>query len=224
VAAGGTISPASHAALETLCQAYWYPLYAYLRRRGHSPEDSQDLAQEFFRRLLASDWIARADPAKGRFRSFLLGGLQNFLANDWQKGQRLKRGGGRGTIALDALDAEERYRLEPAEVASPDKLFERRWALTILERILDRLAKEEEAAGAGARFQTLREVLLGEPSSEGYASLARRFNVTESTVKSWVHRLRRRYRELLRKEVAETVNSPEEVQEELHYLMGVLSS
>ncbi|MBI3416522.1 MAG: RNA polymerase sigma factor [Verrucomicrobia bacterium] len=224
LAAGRDTSPEARAAMETLCRAYWYPLYAYVRRRGHSSEDAQDLAQEFFHRLLACDWVARADKTRGRFRTFLLSGLQNFLANEWRKANRLKRGGGTATIALDALEAEERYRVEPADVASADKLFERRWALTLLDRVLARLQAEEAAAGANKRFEALRGVLLGEPSEEGYAALARRFGVTESTVKSWVHRLRARYRELLREEVGQTVGNAEETQDELQHLMRVLSS
>lgn len=224
LAAGRESSARSCGALETLCRAYWYPLYAFLRRRGFGSEDARDLTQEFFRRLLASDWIARADQSKGRFRTFLLCGLQNFLANEWQKANRLKRGAGREFIALDALDAEARYRVEPADLASADKLFERRWALTILERVLAALQAEQVEAGVADRFTALRGALLGEPNDEGYATLAQRFEVSESTVKSWVHRLRRRYRELLREEVAQTVGSLGEVEDELRYLMRVLAS
>ena len=223
LAAGQDSSPASLAALETLCRAYWYPLYAYVRRRGHGPEDAQDLTQEFFQRLLASDWIARADQNKGRFRTFLVCGLENFLANEWQKARRIKRGGGRELIALDSLDAEERYRLEPPDAASADKLFERRWALTLLDRVLARLQTEMTGSGEGDRIEALRGVLLGEPSTEGYAALAQQAGVSESTVKSWVRRLRHRYRELLREEVAQTVNSREEVEDELRYLFRVLA-
>jgi RNA polymerase sigma-70 factor (ECF subfamily) len=224
LAAGHGQSPLAAAALEQLCRTYWYPLYAFVRRRGHNPEEAQDLTQDFFHRLLTSDWLARADQSKGRFRTFLLCGLQNFLANEWQKQQRLKRGAGHQTIPLDALAAENRYQLEPADLASPDKLFERRWALTLLETVVERLEAEENQAGAAARFEALREVLLGEPTVEGYAALAERFGVTESTVKSWVHRLRRRYRERLREEVAHTVGSPAEVQDELRHLMRVLTA
>lgn len=224
LAAGRDASPEARAAMETLCRAYWYPLYAYVRRGGHSPDDAQDLTQEFFHRLLSCDWVARADKTRGRFRTFLLSGLQNFLANEWQKANRLKRGAGTVTIALDALDAEERYRVEPADVASADKLFDRRWALTLLDRVLARLQTEQAAAGFADRFEALRPALLGEPNDEGYIALARRFGVTESTVKSWVHRLRGRYRELLREEVAQTVGAPEETQDELRHLMRVLSA
>jgi RNA polymerase sigma factor (sigma-70 family) len=223
VAAGTASSPNSNLALETLCRTYWYPLYAYIRRRGHTTEDAQDLTQEFFRRLLASDWISRADRSKGRFRTFLLGGLQNFLANEWQKANRLKRGGGESPVSLDAAVAEQRYALEPADLASPDKLFDRRWAMTVLESVLARLEAEQKEAGATERFKALRTVLLGEPSQDGYATLAARFGVSESTVKSWVHRLRGRYRELLQEEVAQTVESREDVQAELRHLMQALS-
>jgi DNA-directed RNA polymerase specialized sigma24 family protein len=223
VTAGDATLPGAFEALGVLCRAYWYPLYAYVRRCGHSPEDAQDLTQEFFQRLLASDWIARADQAKGRFRTFLLCGLKNFLSNEWQKSGRLKRGAGKVFVALDGLEAEERYRVEPADVASPDKLFERRWAFTLLESVLQRLGAEHSEPDEAERFAALRPVLVGEPTAEGYAGLARRFGVTENTVKSWVHRLRSRYRELLREAVAQTVASHEEVQEELRFLSRVLS-
>jgi RNA polymerase sigma factor (sigma-70 family) len=224
LAAGSQESAIAMEALEKLCRAYWYPLYAYVRRRGHSAEDAQDLTQEFFSRLVTSDWVARADPTKGRFRSFLLSGMNNLLANEWQKGRRLKRGAGLDFIALDALEAEERYRVEPSDLGSADKLFERRWALTLLERVLGRLSREQTESGLGDRFEALRGTLLGEPGDESYAALAQRFGVTESAVKSWVHRLRRRYREVLREEVENTVGSPQEVQDELQHLVRVLSA
>jgi RNA polymerase sigma-70 factor (ECF subfamily) len=150
--------------------------------------------------------------------------MQNFLANEWQKAGRIKRGGGRSFVPLDGLEAEERYRIEPADVASADKLFERRWALTLLDAVIQRLEAEQSGGpDAGERFAALRQVLVGEPSEEGYAALARRFGVTENTVKSWVHRLRVRYRELLREAVAQTVAGPEEVQDELRFLVRVLA-
>jgi DNA-directed RNA polymerase specialized sigma24 family protein len=223
ISAGDPSLPGAVEALEKLCRAYWYPLYAYVRRRGHSPEDAQDLTQDFFQRLLASDWIGRADQAKGRFRTFLLCGLKNFLANEWQKAGRLKRGGGKVFVALDGLEAEERYKVEPADVASADTLFERRWALTLLEAVLQRLEAEQEGPTAVEQFSALRGVLVGEPSEEGYAALSRRFGVAENTVKSWAYRLRARYRALLREAVAQTVDGPDEVQEELRFLARVLA-
>lgn len=222
MAGNGTL-PGAAEALEKLCRAYWYPLYAYVRRRGHPPEDAQDLTQEFFHRLLASDWIARADQAKGRFRTFLLCGLKNFLSNEWQKSGRLKRGAGQVLVPLDASEAEQRYQVEPAELASADKLFERRWALTLLQTVLDRLQSEQSGAEAGERFIALRPVLVGEPGEHGYATLARRFGVAENTVKSWAHRLRLRFRELLREAVAQTVDGPGEVEDELRFLARVLA-
>lgn len=241
-AAGGATSATSAAALEALCGAYWYPLYAYVRRLGYAADDAQDLTQEFFYRLLRSDWIARADSSRGRFRTFLVVGLHNFLANEWQKSRRLKRGQGRAPVPLDALQAEERYRIEPPELASPDKLYERRWALTLLQRALDRLEAEQAAdsdcgsppgdacaseastrISAKERFSTLRPALLGEPAEDSYAGLARRFGVSNSTVKSWVRRLRHRFREVLREEVACTVSSAEDASEELRHLFRVLA-
>jgi RNA polymerase sigma-70 factor (ECF subfamily) len=221
-AAGASPSPASERALEKLCRAYWYPLYAYLRRCGHDADDAQDLVQEFFHRLLSSSWISRADRNKGRFRTFLLCGLQNFLSNERQKAKRIKRGGGHSFISLDASSAEEKYALEPADLASPDKLFDRRWAMMILETVLARLQAEQAESGAAPRFEILRSSLLGEPTAETYHELASRFAVTESTVKSWVHRLRLRYRELLREEVARTVAGPVEVQDELRHVLRAL--
>ena len=218
----GTLPDAAEA-LEQLCRAYWYPLYAYVRRRGHSPENAQDLTQEFFRRLLSSDWIARADQAKGRLRTFLLCGMQNFLSNEWQKAGRLKRGGGAAVVAMDGLEAEARYRIEPVDLVSADRLFERRWALTLLETVLERLEAEQSGTDTRKRFLALRQVLAGEPGADGYAAFAQRFGVAENTVKSWVHRLRARYRELLQEAVAQTVAGPAEIQGELRFLARVLS-
>lgn len=222
-AAARSGSPESRAALESLCRSYWYPLYAYTRRRGYGPEDAQDLTQEFFHQFLASDWIGRAEPTRGRFRSFLLRGLQNLLANEWQKRQRLKRGAGNDMISLDAFTAEERYHLEPADDSTADKLFERRWAMTLLQRVIERLQAEQASAGNAERFVALREVLLGEPDNEGYSGLARRLGWTESALKTSVHRLRQRYRELLREEVARTVGDPNEVRDELCHLLRVVA-
>jgi RNA polymerase sigma-70 factor (ECF subfamily) len=224
LAAGSAPSRESEAALENLCRSYWYPLYAYLRRRGSGPQDAQDLVQEFFYHLLRSDWLSRADRNKGRFRTFLLCGLQNFSANEWQKANRLKRGSGHSFISLDQQGSEARYSLEPTDVASPDFLFDRRWAMTVLQVVLGKLEAEQAASGSGERFKELQPVLVGEPNNEGYAAMAERFGVSESTVKSWARRLRLRYRELLRAEVAQTVADSSEVDTELRYLLRVLST
>ncbi len=221
--AGQAESPRAQEALSKLCQTYWYPLYAYVRRQGHNPHDAQDLTQEFFARLLQSHYFAAADPRRGRFRSFLLGTLKHFLAHEWQKGQALKRGGGRGLISLDAHTGESRYALEPAENATADKIFERRWALTLLEQVLVRLRQEYEESGKLRLFEALKPALTGDKSSASYAEIGARLGMNEGAVKVTVHRLRQRYGALLREEIAHTVASPAEVEEELRHLLSVLS-
>jgi RNA polymerase sigma factor (sigma-70 family) len=204
------------AALAELCEAYWYPLYSYVRRTGQGPEDALDLTQEFFARLLARNWLAAADPARGRLRSFLLSALKHFLANEWQRQQTLKRGGRTLTISRDALDPEARYALEPPDPATPETLYERRWAEALLDRALLRLSEEYRAHALGwdvlQRFvvETRREVSL--------VDTARGLGVTESALRSVVHKLRHRYQELVRAEVAETVDDPAEVEAELRHL------
>jgi len=223
MAAGAPASPRSSDALAQLCQAYWYPLYAYVRRQGHSAYDAQDLTQEFFTRLLEKNYLATVSREKGRFRSFLLAALKHFLANEWDKARALKRGGGHEIIHLDAHDAETRYSLEPKEVLSADKIYERRWAMLLLDRVLNRLREEQVAAGKGEQFDLLKMCLLGERSSVPYQELAGQLRMTEGNVKVTVHRLRQRYRELLRAEIAETVASPADVDEELRQLFAALS-
>jgi RNA polymerase sigma-70 factor (ECF subfamily) len=220
--AGGASSPDATAALEDLCRAYWYPLFAFIRAGGKSHEDAVDLTQEFFAQLLQKKWLADADPARGRFRSFLLAAMKHFLANQWHHSQRLKRGGGREIIALDALEAEERFALEPRDPITPDALFERRWALTVIQRAQARLAAEAEATGVAEKFRALEPALTGERTDAGYESLAVRFSATVNTVKSWVLRLRRRFREILREEVATTLGPDEDVDEELRQLLAVV--
>lgn len=223
MAAGAPTSPRSSEALAQLCQAYWYPLYAYVRRQGHSAHDAQDLTQEFFTRLLQKNYLAAVDRDKGRFRSFLLASLKHFLANEWDKARALKRGGGQEIIHLDAHDAETRYSLEPREVVSADKIYERRWAMMLLDRVLNRLREEQVAAGKGTQFDVLKTCLLGDRSSVPYVDLSAQLGMTEGNLKVTVHRLRQRYRELLRAEIAETVASPAEVDEELRQLFAALS-
>lgn len=223
MAAGAPASPRSADALAQLCQAYWYPLYAYVRRQGHSAHDAQDLTQEFFTRLLEKNYLAAVSREKGRFRSFLLAALKHFLANEWDKARALKRGGGQEIIHLDAHDAETRYSLEPKEVLSADKIYERRWAMLLLDRVVNRLREEQVEAGKGDQFDLLKTCLLGERSSVPYLELAGQLRMTEGNVKVTVHRLRQRYRELLRAEIAETVASPADVDEELRQLFAALS-
>jgi len=224
LAARGADSTRGRAALERLCQTYWYPLYAFVRRLGQDPHDAEDLVQGFFEQCLAKNYFEAADQAKGRFRSFLLLALKRFMANEWDKARTRKRGGGAPTVALDALTAEERYALEPADRLSADRLFERRWALTLLEKVLDRLREEQVAANRGTAFEQLRDCLTAGGRGTPYAELAARLGMTEGAVKVAVHRLRQRYRELLEEEIAHTVSSPEEVAEERRYLLQALGS
>jgi RNA polymerase sigma-70 factor (ECF subfamily) len=217
-------SPDAQAALEKLCRAYWYPLYAYVRRRGHGPEDAQDLTQSFFARLLERKLLAVAAPERGRFRSFLLTALRNFLADEHDRASARKRGADRPVLSLDALDGEARYALEPVEVATPDKLFERRWATTVLEQAWALLAAEYAAEGKADLFRELRRFNSAQESAPGYAEVARKLGLPENTVKSLVHRMRQRYRALLRREIANTVLDPAEIDEEIRYLLRVLRS
>jgi RNA polymerase sigma-70 factor (ECF subfamily) len=222
--AGQGDSPQATAALEDLCRAYWYPLYAFVRRSGYGAEDARDLTQAFFARLLEKQWLADADPARGRFRSFLLAALKHFLANEWGRAHRLKRGGGREFIPLDAATAEERYALEPLDLATPELLYDRRWALTLLARAQDRLRGEMTAAGQRERFEALEPTLVGERAALPYHELASRFGVTETAVKSMVLRLRRRFRALLREEVAQATGDAREVDAELASLFAALGN
>lgn len=221
--AGRSDTTQARAALEKLCQTYWYPLYAYVRRQGHLPEDAQDLTQAFFAKLIAKHYLGDVDRTKGKFRSFLLAALKHFLANEWDKFRAQKRGGSHTVIALDAQTAESRYHLEPVDAMSADKIYERRWALTLLDEVLKRLREEYVADGKAALFDQLKETLTGERGSIPYAEIGQRLGMGEGAVKVAVHRLRQHYREQLRTEIAETVASPGEVEEELRHLFSVLS-
>ena len=221
--AGRENSPEAAQALERLCGAYWYPLYAYVRRQGHGPEDAQDLVQEFFARLLERNYLRLADRARGRFRTFLLSSLKHFLINEWNKANRAKRGGGRQLISLDAEKIETRFLAEPADDRSPDKAFERRWAMVLLDRVLDQLQSEFVAAGRDQLFDELKPFLTGEENRSSYAEIGGRSGMTEGNLKVTVYRLRRRYQELLRAEIARTVEDPETVDEEIRQLFAALS-
>lgn len=221
--AGGSDTTRARGALARLCQTYWYPLYTYVRRRGHSPEDAQDLTQEFFARLLARNWVGDADQSKGRFRSFLLSAMNHFLADEWDKARAQKRGGGVPLVPLQFDAAETRYGVEPADTTSPERSFELRWAMTMLEVVLKQLQAEYEQEGKADLFAALNPCLVGERTVQPYAELATKLGVSEGTVKSAVHRLRHRYRQLLRDEIAHTVSGPEEVDEELRHLFAVLA-
>jgi RNA polymerase sigma factor (sigma-70 family) len=209
-------------ALSELCEAYWYPLYAYVRRQGTSPHDAQDLTQEFFARFLAGNYLEGVSPDQGRFRSFLLACLKHFLANEWAKARAAKRGGGLRTISFDETEAEDRYRLEPADEQSADKLFERRWAMTLLDTVLGTLREEFVRDDKERQFEKLKPTLAGSRQSQPYSELARELEMSEGAVKVAVHRFRQRYRELLRQRIGQTVSSATEVDEEIRYLFSVL--
>jgi RNA polymerase sigma factor (sigma-70 family) len=221
-AADGNVSPRARAAMEELCRLYWYPLYAYVRRRGHEAHEAEDLTQEFFLRLLAKKSLADVDRQKGKFRAFLLAALKHFLANEWDRRHAQKRGGREVVISLDALGAESRYQLEPAHELTAEKLFERQWAIAVLDQVLARLQTELAAEGKQAMFDGLKPFLAAGRQAGGYAEAAARLGMTEGAVKTAVHRLRRRYRQLLREEIAQIVAEPEEIDEEIRYLLACL--
>jgi RNA polymerase sigma factor (sigma-70 family) len=223
LAAGRQGTPQAAAALDDLSRAYWYPLYAYVRRCGHSPEDAQDLTQEFFARLLAGNYLALADPHKGRFRSFLLAGLRNLLRDEHDRITRLKRGGGQ-VVSFDARTAEDRYRLEPADPVTPERLFERNWAAAMLERAACRLRDEYHSAGKAELYECLTEFRQDSAEHPSYAKAGAQLRLSASAVKSAIYRLRVRHRQLVRDEVAQTLENPADVDEEIRYLLRVLGS
>jgi len=223
VEAGGG-DDSARAALETLCRHYWYPLYAFVRRRGYDEHQSQDLTQEFFARLLASDSLKLAQPERGRFRTFLLGALKHFLANDWRDSHRLKRGGGMEFISWDELDPERRYALEPADGASAESLYDRRWAQAVVSNSMARLEAEFRSEGMADRFNVLKAYLQGDGGAGSYDSAGARLGVSQAAVKSAIFRLRRRYGELIRDEIAQTVASPAEVDAEIQHLITLLGN
>jgi RNA polymerase sigma-70 factor (ECF subfamily) len=203
---------------------YWYPLYAFVRREGHRPDEAQDLTQAFFARLLEKKYLRDYERDRGRFRSFLLAALKHFLANERDRASAQKRGGGLSDMSLDAViqAGERRYSLEPRSELTPDKIFERQWALTVLDRVISRLHEEFEQNGKGPQFERMKPLLAGDETRIPYAELASGLNTTEGALKTAVHRLRRRYREILRDEIAQTVVHPDEVREEIRYLVSVL--
>jgi RNA polymerase sigma-70 factor (ECF subfamily) len=214
--------PKAADALEKLCRSYWHPLYAYARRRGYAPADAEDLTQGFFAWVLERKWLEVADPERGRFRTFLLSSFSNFLANEWDKSRARKRGGG----LIDSLQRDEAENLcayEPADHFTPEQAFEWRWALTMLEQVMSRVAAEFARDGKTEVFETLKSSLLGERADQPYAALASKLDMTEGSVKVAVFRLRQRYRQVLRDEIANTVAKPEEVEPEMRYLFTALS-
>jgi DNA-directed RNA polymerase specialized sigma24 family protein len=226
LSAGHDSTPDARTALEQLCRSYWYPLYAYLRRSGQDEEDAKDLIQSFFATLLEHDWLAIADPAKGRFRSFLLVCLKRFVSGEAEKARALKRGGGTRILSLDDANAAERYALESTEGMAADVVYDRRWAITLLEQAWDRLREECEATGRLQLFEHLKATQDQEGGREvqSYGVLAQNLKMSETALKSAMFRLRARFRELLRHEVVQTVSDPKDVNDEIRYLLKVLSN
>lgn len=215
-------SPDAREALTTLCETYWYPLYAFLRGRGHSAADAEDLTQAFFAQLLEKQIIRHADPAKGRFRSFLLKSLQNFAANVHAAATADKRGGGVQALSLEFAKAEGRLGLEPASDETPEKDFDRRWALTLLDRVLARLAVEASDKGKGEQFAALQPYLTGDEPQLSYAVTASALEMSDAAVKVAVHRLRKKFRDVVRDEIAQTVPSPADIEDELRHLWSAV--
>jgi DNA-directed RNA polymerase specialized sigma24 family protein len=222
LAAGEGGSETAGAAMETLCCAYWYPIYVYVRRKGYNAEDAQDLTQEFFAQLIAKGHLRLADHKKGKFRTFLLAMLDHFVAREWSRAHRQKRGGQFTFVSLDQ-SPEERYRLEPSDGDTPERKFLREWALTTLKRTMDALEKECVSGGKAEMFREVKGLLSGERGEGGYSAIATRLGMVEGALRVAVHRLRRRYGEILREQIAETVGSPQEVDEEMAYLLAALS-
>jgi RNA polymerase sigma-70 factor (ECF subfamily) len=223
LAAAGSDTTQAQAALEKLCRTYWYPLYAYVRRRGYAAPDAQDMTQAFFMRLLERHWVGDADRDRGRFRTFLLTAMSRFLAGEWDKARTQKRGGGVTHVPVQLDTAETRYGREPADDSTPEQVYERRWALTLLDTVLQRLRAEYEQAGKGELFAALNASLVGDRETQPYEQLARQLKMNEGAVKVAVHRLRKHYRKLLRAEITETLAGTEDVDEELRHLAAVLA-
>lgn len=223
LAAGQAATPQAGDALERLCGTYWFPLFAYLRRSGYEFPDAQDLTQAFFAHLLEKNRLRSVNPGKGKFRSFLIASLKNFLANEWHKRQTLKRGGHVAFLPLDAEVGEARYRREPAHDSTPDKAFEQSWALALLDKVLNQLRAEHGDEAKRRLFEALQVYLSGDKGGVSYAEMAARLNLTEGSVKMAVLRMRRRFGELLREEIAHTVAKPEEIDEEIRCLFAAVS-
>jgi RNA polymerase sigma factor (sigma-70 family) len=224
LAAGSDSETRATAALEQLCRTYWYPLYAYARGRGLDSHEAQDIIQGFFAQLLRRGSIRERSPEQGRFRSFLLAALKYFMADCHDRATAAKRGGLQPAIALDAIEAEERYRYEPVDRLTPERIFERRWALTTIETVLCQLQKECTEAGREELFKNLRPHIFDGEADEGYAELAARLGLSAGALRVATHRLRQRCREIFREEVAQTLENPAEVEQELQYLRSVLAS
>jgi DNA-directed RNA polymerase specialized sigma24 family protein len=215
-------SPSNSDALEELCRSYWFPIYVFLRRKGYAEEQSRDLTQSFFARILAKNSLSFACPRKGKFRTFLLSSLNNFLANEWDRLKAQKRGGDREIISLDCEDAENRYAMESSFTGSPELHFDRKWAQEVMRRVMAALRAEFDSSGKSERFEHLKGFLLGDGPFESYAAAAKQLNTTEQAIKGAVLRLRRRVGEALREEIAGTVENEAEAQAEIRYLLSIM--
>lgn len=222
--AGDLGSPETREALGTLCSEYWYPLFAFIRSRGHSAHEAADLAQEYFARLLQGQVLASADPAKGRFRTFLIADCIRFLAHQRARARALKRGGGRQFLTIDRAKAEQRYAFEPTSRLTPEQIYFRAWTVTLLDEVLTKLRAEYEKDGRESIFDSLKQALTGEPRSTSYATIAADLGMTDGAVGVAVHRLRRRYGAILRREIAATVCDPSEVDDEIRALFAALET
>ena len=224
LAAGRRHTPQSDRALEELCRTYWFPLYAYVRRRGHNKEDAEDSVQAFFARFLAKNYLAGLSVERGRFRAFLLASLKNFLTNEWHKSQRQKRGGGETPLSLDWQTADTKFQVASTSEPSPDKAFDREWALALLAKVIERLQQECEAAGKAKLFGQLKTFLTAGKDGMAQAEVAKALGMEEGVVRVAIHRLRKRYRELLRNEIAQTLADAADVDEEMRALFGAFSA
>lgn len=223
ISAGRQSSPESNRALAALCETYWYPLYAYIRRRVSDVHEARDLTQAFFCELLEKNYVESADPERGRFRAWLITAFKHFLSKEWDKARAQKRGGGLAPISLDFAAADSNLSIEPAAGLSAEQIYDQQWAITLLGQIMDRLRNELVADGKAEQFDTLKGFLIGDDAGASYADAAARLAMNEPAVRKSVSRLRRRYRELLREEIAQTVSGPEEVDDEIRNLFATLS-
>jgi RNA polymerase sigma-70 factor (ECF subfamily) len=222
LAAGDTAGPGAREALESLCRTYWSPLYGFIRRLGHAPADAQDLTQGFFAHLLQTRLVSKADPLAGRFRSFLLASLKHFLAHEHERASAFKRGGGSPVVSIDQFEPEERWVVEPADTASPESLFDRRWATRQVENALERLRSDYATSDRGPLFDLLKDYVWGDKNSLTLGEIAARLDLTEEAVKKSVQRLRQRFRDCLRAEIAQTVATPDQIDDELRHLRAAL--
>jgi RNA polymerase sigma-70 factor (ECF subfamily) len=221
IAAREAGTPTAQDALESLCQVYWYPIYVYVRRKGYTPEDAQDLTQEFFARLLEKQWLSQADRRRGKFRSFLLGSMNHFLANEWRRSQAAKRGGGKQVVSLDDT-AEAFCESEVASSLTPDKVYERAWAMALFGRALTQVQSKYTGDGKKGVYDALKDFLSNEPGDGDYARVGQELGMTSGAVGAAVHRLRQRYREAVREQIAQTVTSAGDVEEEMRSLLAAL--